>query len=367
MRLSIIHLRSSSGLYGAEQVVLELCRQQSVHYPATRLLVFAPGGAPGGALLSMARSRDIEASALACRGPLDFSCIARLRRLLRADISTHRVILHCHDYKSVVYGGLAAIGLPVARVATLHGWLDDSRRLRLYHWLEARMLRHFQRVCAVSEAIFQRLIKLGLEPGMVRRVDNGIDTLRFRPRARAVDAPAADVVLLGTAARLSPEKNLGLLIRTLAELRDRGRIMHLVIVGEGPERAALQGLIRQLDLSAQVAMPGAVSGLEAWYPTLDAFVLPSLKEGMPLSVLEALACGCPVIASATGAIPELLDGVPGCRTVLPGDAGTLLAALLALPEKGRPLLAARERVERCYSAESMATRYSGIYREAILS
>ncbi len=363
MRLSIIHLRSSSGLYGAEQVVLELCRQQSLHYAATRLLVFAPGSE----LLSMARSRDLEASALACRGPLDFGCIARLRRLMRADISTHRVVLHCHDYKSVVYGGLAGIGLPVTRVATLHGWLDDSRRLRLYHWLEAKALRHFQRVCAVSEAIFQQLIRRGLEPDIVRRVDNGIDTLRFRPRARSAASATSDVLLLGTAARLSPEKNLGLLIRALAESRDRGRIMHLVIVGEGPERAALERLIRQLDLSAQVAMPGAVSGLEDWYPTLDAFVLPSLKEGMPLSVLEALACGCPVIASATGAIPELLDGVAGCRTVPPDDAGALLAALLALPEEGRPLLAARERVERCYSAESMATRYSGIYREAILS
>lgn len=367
MRLSIIHLRSSNGLYGAEQVVLELCRQQSEQYAATQLLVFAPAGSAPGPLLSMALSRKLKATALSCRGALDFSCIARLRRRLRADTRSHRVVLHCHDYKSVVYGGLASINLPLTRIATLHGWLDDSRRLKLYHWLEAKMLFHFQRVCAVSEAISQQLLKLGLEPHAVRRVDNGIDTQRFRPRL-PLDAPdQSGRLMLGTAARLSPEKNLSILIRALAECRDRGRIMNLVIVGEGPERADLESLVRQLDLSGQVQLPGSRAALEDWYPTLDAFVLPSLKEGMPLSVLEALACGCPVIASATGSIPELLDGVPGCKTVPPGDAETLLAALLDLPETGRPLLAARERVKRCYSSERMATRYAGIYREAILS
>jgi len=367
MNLSIIHLRSSNGLYGAEQVVLELCRQQTEHYPATQLLVFTSPGAAPGALLSMALSRKLKASALHCRGPLDLRCIARLRRKLRADSRSHRVVLHCHDYKSVVYGGLAATGLPVTCVATLHGWLDDSRRLRLYHWLEAKMLCHFQCVCAVSETISRQLINQGIEPDLVRRVDNGIDTHRFRPRLPEATPGQPGRLLLGTAARLSPEKNLGLLIRALAECRDQGRIMHLEIVGEGPEREALERLIEQLDLSDQVLLPGSRAGLEDWYPTLDAFVLPSLKEGMPLSVLEALACGCPVIASAIGSIPELLDGVPGCRTVPPGDAKALLATLLELPEPGRPLLAARERVKRYYSGERMATRYAGIYREAILS
>jgi glycosyltransferase involved in cell wall biosynthesis len=367
MRLSVIHLRSSTGLYGAEQVVLELCRQQSEHYASTRLLVFAPVGAAPGAMLTMARSRHLSASALACHGPLDLRCIARLRRLLRADLRCHRVVLHCHDYKSVVYGGLAALGLPLTRIATLHGWLDDSWRLRLYHWLEARMLRHFQRVCAVSESIFRQLLKRGLEPEMVCRVDNGIDIRRFQPRPLSASNGPTGPLLLGTAARLSPEKHLGLLIAALAECRDRGRIMHLMIVGEGPERARLEQQIRQLQLSEQVSMPGSVVGLEGWYPTLDAFVLPSLSEGMPLSVLEALACGCPVIASAVGSIPELLEGVSGCRTVPPGDGQALIEALLALPEPDRPLLAARERVARHYSGERMATRYAGIYRAAILA
>lgn len=364
MRYAITHLRSSSGLYGAEQMVLELCRQQAEHYPKTRLLVFAPTGAPCPDLLLEGRSRQLPVAALPCRGPFDPGCILDLRRRLRADSRNNQAVLHCHDYKSVIYGGLASAGLPITRIATLHGWLDDHRRLRLYHWLEAQMLQDFQRVCAVSPAIAERLTVQGLDPALICRVNNGIDVGRFQPRRQAQSGSGR--LLLGTAARLSPEKNLAMLIRVIAACRDQGREFDLEIVGEGPQRRELETLVAQLGLGDQVRLPGNVNELENWYPRLDAFVLPSLTEGMPLTVLESLACGCPVIASATGSIPELLDGLAGCQTVRPGDAAGLSAALLELPAAGLPLMAAHERISQHYSGAHMATRYSGIYREAVI-
>ena len=363
MRFAITHLRSSTGLYGAEHMILELCRQQAEHYAKTRLLVFAPIGQGSGDLLREAESRQLPVAALPCRGPVDPDCLLELRRRLRADTRHHRAVLHCHDYKSVVYGGLASLGLPVTRVATLHGWLDDHRRLRLYHWLEARMLRSFQRVCAVSPAIAERLSEQGLEPAVICRVSNGIDVGRFRPAQRGMAHSGR--LLLGTAARLSPEKNLTMLLRVIAACRHRGRVFNLEIVGEGPQRRELETLIQQLELDDQVKLPGNLNGLEHWYPRLDAFVLPSLTEGMPLTVLEALSCGCPVIASDVGAIPELLHGLAGCRTVGAGDAAGLTATLMALPAADSPLLAAHQRVSRHYSSAHMATRYSGIYRSAM--
>ncbi len=363
MRFAITHLRSSSGLYGAEQMILELCRQQASHYPKTRLLVFAPVGQGQTELLRAARSRQLPAASLSCRGPVDPGCVLDLRRRLRADTREHRAVLHCHDYKSVVYGGLASAGLPVIRIATLHGWLDDHRRLQLYHWLEARMLHGFQRVCAVSPAIAERLFKQGLEPELICRVNNGIDVGRFRPRQHSQHDSGR--LLLGTAARLSPEKNLAMLIQVIAACREHGREFDLEIVGEGPQRQELESLVRRLGLEDQVRLPGNVNGLEHWYPRLDAFVLPSLNEGMPLAVLESLSCGCPVIASAAGAIPELLEGLDGCQTVSPGDADGLTEALLELPATGLPLMAAHQRISRHYSGAHMATRYSGIYRSAV--
>jgi glycosyltransferase involved in cell wall biosynthesis len=364
LRFAITHLRSSNGLYGAEHMILELCRQQARHYAKTRLLVFAPGGQDQSDLLLEARARQLPVAPLPCRGPFDPACVLELRRRLRADSGTNRAVLHCHDYKSVVYGGLASAGLPVTRIATLHGWLEDHHRLRLYHWLEARMLHGFQQVCAVSPAIAERLSDQGLEPALICRVNNGIDVGRFRPRQH--DQPPSGRLLLGTAARLSPEKNLKMLIQVIADCRDQGRDFNLEIVGEGPQRQELEALVRKLGLAHQVRLPGNMNGLEHWYPRLDAFVLPSLTEGMPLTVLESLSCGCPVIASAAGAIPELLEGLAGCQTVHPGDAAALTAALLELPAAGRPLMAAHQRISQHYSSAHMATRYSGIYRSAVM-
>lgn len=365
MNLSINHLRSSNGLYGAEQVVLELCRHQSKMHGRTRLIVFSPTEGPVPPLLGEAFRRGIPAEGLECRGALDMRCVADLRRRLRESCRSGPVILHCHDYKSIVYGGLASTGLPVARIATLHGWLEGGGRLRLYHWLESRMLRRFKLVCAVSPLIVTRLLEGGLDAGHVRRVNNGIDTSRFRPRAEARKANRLNHLRIGTAARLSPEKNLGLLIRAVAECRDRGLDIHLDIVGDGPQRDELQALAGRLGLGHQVSLSGCVDSLAEWYPDLDAFVLPSLREGMPMSILEALACGCPVIASDVGAVNELLDGIAGCRVVPPGDLEALVQALLALRWSRGPLLEASDRINCHYSSRHMATRYAGIYREAV--
>jgi glycosyltransferase involved in cell wall biosynthesis len=365
MSIAINHLRSSTGLYGAEQVVLELCRHQRATHESTRLLVFSPVGKPPPALVEEAWRRGLRAERLLCQGPLDPHCVADLRRRLKQSCRSGPAILHCHDYKSVVYGGLASVGLPVARVATLHGWLEGGGRLRLYHWLEARMLKSFKRVCAVSPLIVDQLLEQGLDADHIRRVDNGIDTSRYRPRAGASNANRASYLQIGTAARLSPEKNLGLLVRAVGECRDRGLEIRLDIVGDGPQRAELDALVAKLGLAREIRFAGCLDSLEDWYPGLDAFVLPSLREGMPISILEALACGCPVIASDVGAVHELLDGIAGCRVVPSNDLPALVDAMLSLRENPPPLLEASDRVNCHYSSMVMASRYAGIYREAV--
>lgn len=365
MSISITHLRSSTGLYGAEQVVLELCRHQMTLQPDTRLMVFQPVGGDEVELIREARRRGLRAQPLPCRGALDPYAIIKLRQHLRASCVDAPAVLHCHDYKSVVYGGLASAGLPITRIATLHGWLEGEGRLWLYHKLEARMLRHFSRICAVSPLIVNQLIDQGLDSALIRRVNNGIDTSRYRPRSDSSNPHRSKYLSIGTAARLSPEKNLGLLIRAVAECRERSLILHLQIVGEGPQRAELETLVEELKLDEQVRFAGCIGNLESWYPGLDAFILPSLREGMPISILEALACGCPVIASNVGAIHELLDGITGCKVVPPNDLQSLVDALMVLPWTPGPLLEASDRIHCHYSGNHMASRYAGIYREAV--
>jgi len=358
---SVLHLRSATGLYGAEQVVLGLACEQQRRGDATRVIAFDHAGGAAPPLLAAASARGIPATALRCRGAADWHCVDALRRLL---IASGADVLHCHDYKSIVYGRLASDGLGVARVATLHGWLDGNLRLRLYRWLERRALRRFDRICAVSPAIRETLVAAGLDERRVRRVDNGIDTARFRPAPLPL-APRGPGILVGTAARLSPEKNLPMLVDAVAECRRRGLPLRLDVIGDGAGRAALERQVARLGLGDAVRLRGELAQPERWYPTLDAFVLPSLTEGMPMTVLEAMACGLPVVATAVGAVPELLDGLPVRRIVPPGDRAALVDALMRLKPLAAPRLDARTRVQARWSLPAMAERYAVIYGEAV--
>lgn len=356
---AVLHLRSSTGMYGAEQVVLGLAREQVAHGRDSRIAAFVHDGAEP-ELLRAARNHGVPALALPCRGVADARCIAALRRLL---VDQRIGVLHCHDYKSIVYARLASRGLALVRIATLHGWLGSGLRMQAYRWLELRALRGFDGVCAVSAAIEHALLEGGIRRERIHRVDNGVDLGRFRPVPRLPER--ATPLRIGVAARLSPEKNLAMLVDAVAECRRRGRAIELDIVGDGPLREALAAQVQRLGLDGCVQLRGAVNKLERWYPGLDAFVLPSLTEGMPMTVLEAMACGCPVLASAVGSIPTLLAGLPHSRTLPPADLAALVDALMQQPLLDAPRQDARERVRARYSTVRMAEDYEAAYLAAV--
>jgi L-malate glycosyltransferase len=364
----VLHLRSSAGLYGAEFMLLGLCAEQARRGARPTLAAFAPALQPPPLLIALATQRHLPTLALPCRGRLDLRCVRTLRSWLRAAQLRGTRVLHCHDYKSVVYGALAAAGLPLARVATVHGWVGGEVRASVYRRLEQAVLRGFDRVCAVSPALATELDAAGVPARRLQCVPNGVDVDRFQlGKAPLPDAELDDPgeLLIGTAARLSPEKNLGMLIEAVAEAVARGVRLRLCLLGDGPERARLERLAAPLIAQGRIDMPGAATALERWYPRLDAFVLPSLSEGMPMTVLEALACGCPVLASNVGAVPEMLAGLPGCRIVPAGDRQALVEALCELRPRAATLPALRRRVVERYSLGAMADAYERVYEQAL--
>lgn len=364
----VLHLRSSAGLYGAEFMLLGLCAEQARRGAKPTLAAFAPALQPPPLLIALAAQRQLPALALPCRGRLDLRCVRTLRGWLRAAQLRGTRVLHCHDYKSVVYGALAGAGLPLARVATVHGWVGGEVRAGLYQRLERAVLRSFDQVCAVSPTLAAELDATGIPAQRLRFIPNGVDVQRFEPDETPRPEPERDdpgEVLIGTAARLSPEKNLGMLIEAVAEAVARGARLRLCLLGDGPERGRLERLAAPLIVQGRVDMPGAATALEHWYPRLDVFVLPSLSEGMPMTVLEALSCGCPVLASNVGALPEMLEGLPGCRIVPAGDRSALVDALCQLRPRVGTLPALRRRVVERYSLAAMTDGYDRAYEQAL--
>src|SRR5881296_1640328 len=206
-------------------------------------------------------------------------------------------------------------------------------------------------VVTVSEANLRHIVKaFGVPAARIHVIPCGVDTERFQPDGRRAGPP-----LIVCVARLVPFKRVELLLEACAILRRRGVEFQCAIVGDGPCRDELETARIRLDLARTVELAGAAEQARVlgWWRRATAAVLPSDSEGMPVSLMEAAACGVPAVAVAVGGIPELIDdGVTGFLTP-PGDAGKLAAALERLlgdPDLGARLgVAARQRAQEHFS------------------
>jgi teichuronic acid biosynthesis glycosyltransferase TuaC len=175
-------------------------------------------------------------------------------------------------------------------------------------------LSRAQRVIAVSEALRQAMVKLGASKDKISVISNGVDTQKFK-RVAKVEArsilgldPSHKIIL--SVGGLNPVKGFDLLVRSFKLLFDRCRKCkpHLIIAGDGQCRSDLERLIGEYDLTANVCLVGAVphDRLFQWYSAADVFCLASISEGWPNVLIEALACGVPVVAAAVGGVPEIV-------------------------------------------------------------
>lgn len=226
-------------------------------------------------------------------------------------------------------------------------------------------------VVAVSQPLRTYLVgQVGIPAAKVVVIQNGVDTERFRPGARSGELrrrfDIGDAPVIGHVARLAPVKNQPLLVDALARVRDRVPNARLVIVGDGPDRDALRAHVRMRDLEACVHLAGEARDVPAILREFDVFALPSKAEGTSMSVLEAMASGVPVVASAVGGTPDLLDHGRCGMLVPPNDTEALAAALadlLLASDRRRALAsAARDRVTGSFDEGVVARRYEGLYR-----
>ena len=366
--LSILQLRSSAGLYGADQVVLTLAqalaRESGVR---SRLLSISNYRMPRQPLHEAAMAHGQDAGLLPCRGRLDLRTVAALAaEAARFDAD----VLHAHDYKSAFYAWRASRRRPTLLVATLHGWTGGSRALRVYQQLELALLRRFDALVVVAASQRQRLLQAGVPSARIHQVDNAIAAPA--PASQSPHALRAALGLPGQAyvfaavARLAPEKNLAMLVDVFHALAAERADVMLLIVGDGPQRADLQAQVRRMHLDTRVHFTGARDDMQRIYPAVDCLVLPSLTEGMPLVVLEAMAHALPVVASAVGEVPRLLSHAAHGRMVAPGVAAELLVAMrAAASQPGLRDPQARDYVLREHGSGRMAEAYLAIYRSLL--
>jgi teichuronic acid biosynthesis glycosyltransferase TuaC len=210
--------------------------------------------------------------------------------------------------------------------------------------LASKTLQAADHIITVSDDLANRICAMGIAPGRVTVMPRGVDTQRFKPgdriQARAELNLPHDVPVLLWVGRMVPVKNLTRLLGAADHLRKHGQPFLLCLVGDGPTRAEVTKQIRTRGLERHVRVVGAATQeqLPRWYQASDVFALPSLSEGTPNVLLEALACGKPFVASRVGGIPDLAE--PGVDTlVAPTNEEELaagLAAAVAIRRDRRP-------------------------------
>jgi glycosyltransferase involved in cell wall biosynthesis len=298
------------------------------------------------------------------RGGLDATLVPRLARALRRHAAD---VVHTHNPLPLIYGAPAARLAGARVVHTKHGVNPGSRGHRLLRRAAAWLAHAF---VAVSDTTEQQARDLRDAPlARLSTIPNGIRLDRYAPdpRARAAirdELGLGDAWVVGTVGRMDANKNQAMLVRAVAPLLAHMNV-RLVIVGDGVARPDVEAAVAALPDPSRVILAGRRMDVPRVVQAFDCFALSSISEGLPLVVPEAMAAGLPVVTTAVGGLPSVVDdGETGL--LVPVDEAamtTALASLAADPERARAMgQRARQVALARYSHDRMVDEYLALYR-----
>jgi glycosyltransferase involved in cell wall biosynthesis len=290
---------------------------------------------------------------------------------LRALLAAHpRAVVHSHGYKPDLLLRILGVPARLACVSTCHSWYSETMKLKGLEIADKLALRSFDHVIAVSPEIRGELLRTVPER-RVTLINNGISKPPVYPQARSqlraeFNLPENSRVIVQIG-RLAGSKRNDLLIAALPRLQ-RSTDSYVLLVGDGELRGVLSRDVAARGLDARVIFCGYRSDSLRFLAAADALVLSSDKEGLPITILEAMASRCPIVATKVGAIAETLRDGLDAWLVPPGDATALTRAMDAVledPARARQRAeSAYRRFESQYSREVMGRRYLEIYDAA---
>jgi glycosyltransferase involved in cell wall biosynthesis len=332
------------------------------------------GGSPGAERL---RASGVEPTLVGIPGHLYPSALRSVHRHLAA---IRPQVVHTHLGNADLLGALAARSLHIPAVSTIHEIVGgdssattNGRRAYAKAWLAARARRSCDaRVIAVSEAARTSYLETGWDrPERVVTLHNGISLAAQPGAGKAVRAElglGSDDLVVATLSALRPEKAHDITFAAFGRLAARFPSLRLVVIGDGPgrgevERAAAQHGDRVVLAGYRPDVMGILDGV-------DVLLNPSRSDAFPTALLEAMAAGVPVVASAVGGIPEIVeDGVTGLLVAAPPDAEALAVSVARLLEdaglRERMGVAGRERFEQRFTAAGWAARLRELYEQVL--
>lgn len=360
--MKTLHVEAGMHLYGgALQVVFLL---QGLQRRGDEAVLVCPLGS---AIAEAARPYAARVHEIAMKGDLDLGLPGRLAALIRAE---RPALVHLHSRRgSDLWGGVAARRTGVPAVLSRR---VDNREPR--GWVACKY-RLYDRVIAISEGIRKVLLDEGLAPAQVVCVHSAVDTQRYRPGRdelpwlRREFGLADDELTVAMAAQFIPRKGHRTLLAALPAVLAAQPRTRVLLFGQGPEHDAVRQQAQALGLAERVVFAGFRQDLARVLPCVDVMVHPAELEGLGVALLQAAACGLPIVAGRAGGIPEIVRPGLNGELIEPGDAEGLarhLVALLADPAlRARYGAAGRQLVLDHFSVDAMVDGNRAVYRDAV--
>jgi len=364
-KIKIMHLIHQLRTGGAENGIINLVNSIDGNRFESAVCAFVGGGAQT-KRVDARKTKLIELNKT--KNGNDFLLPFRLKKQL--DLWQPH-ILHTHAWGTLCEGFLAA---KMARVPVIvhgeHGTIQQQKRnipVQRFVWGLCTQ------VLSVSNSHRGKIAAtVGFSPDKIKVIPNGVDTGRFCPspdrdKNKILLGFTPQDRLVGTVGRLVPVKDQQMLIQAFATFVGRYPDAKLILVGDGPLRNELTHLTASLEITEHVHFLGRRSDVPAVLQAMDLFVLPSISEGMSNTILEAMSCGLPVVATNVGGNPEIIVNNVTGRLVQSGDVDELASVLTFLfdhPDRLREMgNSSRKHIEDNYSIRTMINNYERLYQE----
>lgn len=365
--VKVLYLITELNVGGAERVVQRLATQLSKHgYNVLVACLFDPG-----AVADEIISAGVPVVDLGMRGKGDMRVIYRLFRLLRSEKIE---ILHSHMFHANLLAALVGrlANVPII-IGTRHN-VDIGGMRR--EWVNRWALGFCDAVVAVSKEVYEAQFQHSLTDQFKVVIPNGVQVEAFTSADQSMVETLRQewgihpsVPVIGTVARFDEQKGHIYLLDAMVILMEQMSTAKLLLIGDGPLRSQMEGISEALSLSGSIIFTGIRHDVPEILALLDLFVLPSLWEGLPIAILEAMAASRPIVATRVGGVPEaVVDGVTGLL-VPPRDSTALAQAIMYLLDDpdlcNRLGQAGRERVLEYFSVERMVERTQNLYEQLL--